>query len=97
LGGQNGKNFVTFFGDVFRWHNGHVVIIDFLMFDFVIISLKKIWSHYVTSGHENRRLRGAGGGKPSENLKQHFNWGGGGKPPGSPVYALAHNKHKRTL
>jgi len=24
----------------------------------------KIWPHHVTSGHQNRRLRGAGGGKP---------------------------------
>jgi len=56
--------FVTFFGDVFRWRNDHDVIIVFLKFDFVIISLKKqIWPHHVTSGHQNRRLRDVRGGR----------------------------------
>jgi len=36
-----------------------------LKFDFVIISLKnKTWPYHATSGHQNRKLRGARGGKP---------------------------------
>jgi len=49
---------VTFIGNIMTMTS----LTNILKFDFVIISLKnKIWPHHVTLGHENRRLRGAGG------------------------------------
>jgi len=47
----------------FRWHNDHDVIPDFLKFNFVVISLKKQNLATHVKGHQNRRLRGAGGGE----------------------------------